>query len=250
MGHSIWIDDKNTFDDFSLVPVTRPVVNPPEVVTVYVDAYSTDGPLDLSEAITGRQMYKSRTGNWEFHIRNYREGWDTICHRLANYIHGRRVRVRLEDDNGYYYLGRLELDAYSSAPAIKVNYTLEPYKYDICSANEPWLWDLFNFETGIIREYGCSTEAAVAGVMEPLTVNGSNSLVITIEPSMRPCPILVHVEDGADITVAVNDGQAYGVSIGTNNLTDASGVVCDDRSVTLKFSGHGSVWIEFRGGWL
>lgn len=251
MGHSIWIDDKNTFTDFSIVPVTRPVVNMPEAVTVYVDTHGFDGPLDLSEAVAGRMVYGSRTGSWDFQVKNYTDSWDVISHRLANYTHGRRVKVRLEDDPEFYYLGRLELDTFSSAPDIRINYTLEPYKYDLYSANEPWLWDPFSFETGVIREYGCAAADAVTGVTGPLTVNGNDSVTVTVEPSSRPAPILVHVETGTDITVKINSGTyAHVIGVGTTNLTDATGILFADDAVTLKFSGHGTVWVEYRGGWL
>ena len=37
MYHSIIISGKNTYDEWGLVPMSRPVVNPPTVKTTYVD---------------------------------------------------------------------------------------------------------------------------------------------------------------------------------------------------------------------
>ena len=229
MGHSIWIDDKDIFEDFSLVPVTRPVVNEPETITKYVDVYGVDGPLDLSEALTGQMMYKNRKGTWEFHIKNYSDSWDNIIHRLANYIHGRRVVVRLEDDAWYYYMGRLELDKFSSAPDVKINYNLEPYKYEP-STFQDWLWDPFNFENGIIREY------------KNLTVD--NSLVLTVPGSSRPCIPIITCSTAMTVTY---QNHAYSLNAGDNRVT---GILIGSDEETLTFSGSGTVSVDYRGGWL
>lgn len=279
MHHSIWINDKNTFDDFSIIPITRPVVNEPEPITVYVDVHGTDGPLDLSEALTGMTLYKNRTGSWDFHIKNYRLSWDAICHNLSNYFHGKRMKVILEDDRDYYYMGRLELDKFSAPPKISIKYNLEPYKYEICSGNEPWLWDPFSFETGIIRNYG-GPEVIVNGdgtitevppivergytIMGPLVVDGDNSLKIEYQDirTERPVPIIIYVfqDSQNDMSVKLGGGStSYPLEVGKlNNLTAMLAADLSNprfgyigrEGKTFVFSGHGGVYIKFQGGWL
>ena len=54
MYHSITIGTKNTWDDWHLIPKSRPLVNPPSVKTNVVDIPGGDGALDLSTALSGR----------------------------------------------------------------------------------------------------------------------------------------------------------------------------------------------------
>ena len=46
MYHSITIGSKNTWDDWYLIPSSRPVVNPPKPKTKYIDIPGADGHLD------------------------------------------------------------------------------------------------------------------------------------------------------------------------------------------------------------
>ena len=58
MYHSITIGDKNTWDDWHLIPTTRPLFAPPGVKKNIVSIPGGDGSLDLTEALTGRPTYK------------------------------------------------------------------------------------------------------------------------------------------------------------------------------------------------
>ena len=48
MYHSITIGDKNTWDDWHLIPATRPLFNPPTVKENMVNIPGGDGVLDLT----------------------------------------------------------------------------------------------------------------------------------------------------------------------------------------------------------
>ena len=50
--HSIIIGDKNTYDDWHIVPTTRPVVNTPEIDDQYV-SIPAGGELDYTDVLTG-----------------------------------------------------------------------------------------------------------------------------------------------------------------------------------------------------
>ena len=62
MYHSITLGTKNTWDDWHLIPTSRPVVNPPSVKTNMIEIPGGDGVLDLTTALAGRVLYKNRTG--------------------------------------------------------------------------------------------------------------------------------------------------------------------------------------------
>ena len=68
MYHSITIGDKNTWDDWKMIPSSRPVVAPPVEKVVSVDVPGRDGTTYLSNSLTGYPVFKSREGTWEFYL--------------------------------------------------------------------------------------------------------------------------------------------------------------------------------------
>lgn len=134
MYHSIIFGNKkNTWDDWHLVPKSRPVVNPPKVKTNYVDIPGSNGSLDLTEAITSEPVYEDRTGNWTFIVVNGYGDWVTRQSDIINFLHGKRMKVVLEDDPDYYYEGRLTLETWTSNndgtwSDVTIGYVLDPYK--------------------------------------------------------------------------------------------------------------------------
>ena len=233
MYHSIKIGNKDLFADFGLVPVARPVVAMPKPKTSYVDVSGVDGALDLSETLAGMMLYANREGTWEFMAANRYRDPKARLHELSNFLHGRYMRVILEDDPGYYYMGRLtvrpgKLDR--GFLRVTIAYNLEPYKYELTSSTEDWLWDPFSFETGIIREYGS------------LTVDGT--LAVTVAGSARPS--IPTITCSAAMTVAYK-GTTYNLAAGANRLTD---IVIGENEAVMTFTGSGTVSIDYRGGWL
>lgn len=146
----------NTWDDWHLVPTSRPVFSPPKPKTSYVDIPGADGRIDLSDALTGYPVYDNREGSIEFIVMNgYRSSWASGYSKFSNWLHGQKVRVVLDDDPSYFYEGRMDINDWKSNndgtwSNITFNYNLKPYKYGIHLSTEDWLWDPFNFETDVI----------------------------------------------------------------------------------------------------
>lgn len=73
--HSITIGDdahgyKNTWDDWHLVPASRPLIAPPPIKSSYLDLVGGDGFIDMTESLTGKTTYGNRSGSWEFIVIN------------------------------------------------------------------------------------------------------------------------------------------------------------------------------------
>lgn len=229
---SIQFDDIDTWETYQLVPTSRPDVNPPAAKTNYIDVYSPDGALDLSTALTGFMLFDNRKGSWEFYTRNRAMPWEVLYHRLLNELHGRSFRVKLSQQPDFYYIGRIFVKDPKS-PKTHTNptleYFLEPYKYELTTSLEPWLWDPFNFETGIIRDYS------------GLTVDGT--LALFIPASSRP--YIPTITASAAMTVETG-GETYQLAAGENRITE----ILIDKDTTLTFSGSGTVSVEYQGAWL
>lgn len=157
MYHSVTFGSMNSFSDWHLVPDGRPVIAMPEPKIVTVDIPGRNGILDLSESIRKFPVYSNRSGSLKFHVLNDKGiGWQELYRQIANYVHGRRMNVYLEDEPEWYYTGRVNVASWTSNndgtwSDIEFNYDLEPFKYYYhTTINDGWLWDPFNFFSGYI----------------------------------------------------------------------------------------------------
>lgn len=133
MYHSITIGEKNTWDNWHLIPSPRPVINPAPLNEKYVEVPGRSGAIDLTEAMTGSPTYGNRTGQWEFYVMHeyWPGGWADAYSTIMQYVHGKRFRVVMEDDPNYYYEGRISVNNWSSPKdysKITLSYNLDPYK--------------------------------------------------------------------------------------------------------------------------
>lgn len=154
MYHSVTFGDKNTWDDWRLVPSSRPLFNPPAQKVKTLDIPGGDGTIDLSQALTGYPVYQNRVGSIEFVVMNDFKPWHTAYSDIMDYLHGQSMRAILEDDPEYFYEGRFTVNAWRSEKdwsRIVIDYDVGPYKWSVLSSIDDWLWDPFNFQNGVIR---------------------------------------------------------------------------------------------------
>jgi hypothetical protein len=208
-------------------------VQPPDVRETYIDIAGMDGELDLSEVLTGYPSYGSRDAKWEFTVID-RSQWDSVYSRLMNEIHGRRMYVILDEDSKYYYTGRLKVDSFKSkknTATIVIDGYLDPYKISYAEDSENWLWDPFNFETDVARDYS------------GLVVNGSATYTI-VGSRMPQTPKFKASATG--MTVSINGSNPYELS--TDYRTPEGFPSLRDREYQMTFSGNGTVNIQFEIG--
>ena len=234
MIHSVTFGDKNTWDDWHLIPKSRPVFNPPPAKTTYVEIPGGDGILDLTTALTGRTLYKNRTGSMEFYVENGFKDWTVLYSEIMAYLHGQKLKAILADDPAFYYEGRFTINRWKSDPQrsiITIDYDVGPYKLNGIGSDEEWLWDTFNFETDTIRYY------------KNLSVHDS-LYIIVIGDAMPICPVIEASISGMTVTV---EGITYELKKGINMIDD---IVISDGENLFVFTGNGVITIRYRGGLL
>lgn len=225
---------KHTWRDWKIVPTSRPVFSPPTVKKVQVDIPGADGILDMTESLTGEVQYNNRTGSIEFQVEN-KSSWYDVYSDILDYLHGQQMRAVLDDEHAYYYIGRFSINEWKSdkyRSKIVMDYDVEPYKMEAFSSLEDWEWDLFSFETGIIREY------------KNLRVDESLTFVIEGRRKSVIPAFIVASDDGTGLKVKFN-GVNYDLPDGTTRVVN---IVTKSRKNTLVFSGNGTVSIDYRGG--
>lgn len=131
----------NTWNDWHLVPTERPTVKPPEPKYSYTEIQASDGKLDSTDFPNGYPSYNNRTGSWEFYVMNslgdlntYYGTWYDRYSKIMNTIQGREVKVYLDDQPDYYYVGRIHVSDHKPERTwskITIDYDLFPYKYSV-----------------------------------------------------------------------------------------------------------------------
>ena len=136
-SHSISFMDssgniKNTWDDWQLIPTKKPTVAMPGFASNYVDIPGRNGSIDISNYLTGGPSYSDRSGSWEFRmIGTTTENWDERINRIAQFLHGKQMKIILKDDPMYYFEGRIsfsEKNTDDPTPKITFSYRVGPFK--------------------------------------------------------------------------------------------------------------------------
>lgn len=226
---NVRIGDKYTFNDWGL-KLSSMTIEFPETKKNLVNIPGADGSIDLTEAL-GDVAYKNRQLEFVFDALGAYENWHVLCTDIADYLHGRTMKIILDTDPYYYYLGRLDLETEKTDDTIHeivLSGEVDPYKYELQSSMEDWLWGPFNFRTGIIRNY------------KNLNVNGSR----TVNIIGRRKPIVPTIISDADMTVAFN-GKTYRVRAGEQKIYR---ILIREGNNYLTFSGKGTISIDYRGG--
>ena len=227
----------HTLNDWGLYVVNTDYIKEPKQVKNLVYIPGRDGYLDMSENVAGRIIYSSREINIQLQGIRAKKQWDSEVSLFRNKINGRICRFIFDNDKAWFWRGRVNISDFSSLLKIgSLNISMpeaEPYKYSINTSSDPWLWDPFDFENGIITQ------------IDEITVSGSRTVTIPAG-YMYTSPTFVC----SNIT-----SSPFKVSDGTTEITLVAGSNRDprikvngDEDVTLTFTGSGKVQIVYRGG--
>lgn len=104
---------------------------PPDPVTKTVEVPGRDGELDFTEALDGRVHYKPRKISMEFYCFGEDEELPELERDCINTLHGKKMRIYLDADPEYYYLGRLSVSwKYGeNLDTVSIEAECDPYKY-------------------------------------------------------------------------------------------------------------------------
>lgn len=240
MYHSITYGEKNTWDDWHLLPSTRPLFNPPPTKTKQVDIPGANGSIDLTESLTGYPVYENRTGSTEFYVANGYQDWNVLYSEIMGYLHGKEMKAYLEDDPYFYYVGRFEVNQWKSDKywsIITIDYDVYPYKKEPYESGEDWLWDPFPFEYGIARDYG----GFEIDKERTITIVGRQ------EPVMPFFVATVTSGDNIKMTTDRND-KTY--SLSNRSYMAFPELIISTEPIEFTFKGYGTVEIQYQGGML
>lgn len=220
---------KNSYDDFGLI-LTDKDIGFPEPKLEEVDVIGADGVIDLSEILNDDIKYKTRKLQFTFTVLKGNKYWASTVADVANYLHGKKLRIQMDFDPAYYYTGRCKINSFKTSKrlcTITIDAECEPYRLDINGNGEKWLWDTFSFQNGFIR-------------VNTVTVNGSLQVNLQnqrkiVSPTFTCSTAMTVTFDGVTYNLPKGKTQVLGIRLqyGTNYVT---------------FKGNGTVKIEYQGG--
>lgn len=220
----------NTFKDFHLL-IQSLIIPTAEIREEIEEVPGTSDILDYTEALTGDVNYNRRTIPIELAGIKYRREFLSIHSQFQNKLHGKKVKMIFSEEPSFYWIGRVsvgDVDPYGILRSINIEVQVDPYKYEINSSADDWLWDPFSFVDGIINE------------CKDLSVNGA----LEVSIYGRRKHVIPKIICDRNMAVIFNN-VTYNLSAGTNEVLDIEILEGENK---LKFEGNGIVSIDYRGG--
>lgn len=217
--------------------MTKMYISMPKPNTSYLSIPARSGALDMSDVTAGYTTYADRTGvKLEFETEGGYEDWEVVKFNIARHIHGKKVKLIFDNDKAYYYVARLEVDSKKSDEvlhSVVLQGRTEPFKYDVLASDQEWEWDVFDFETGVIRE------------LSDIEINSGNRIVTIFGGCYPTAPEFVVTESNG--LRVVYDGKNYELPVGIARFPQ---IKVGEEDVTLPFDGTGRLAIRYRGAYL
>lgn len=230
ISNGVTINGKHSYDDYGLI-LTSKTISAPEAQIKKVDVPGRNGQIDFSEVLTGDVRYNNRTISMTFHTNKKPLEWADFISELRNEIQEIKTRIIFDDDLAFYWYGRVNIEFSNSGNQGTVNMTadVDPYKYNITTSEDNWLWDPFDFETGVINNY------------KDIEVTGTYSVDLECSGKVQTPIIIV----SAQMTATLDNTTTVTLNPGQNVVYD---FVLDKGNHTMEFVGTGTVSIIYRGG--
>jgi len=200
----------HSYRDLNLI-LSKKEIGAPPVKENKLEIGGADGSIDLTE-VFGRPNYGDVTHKFTFTSITRNDSL-TKYSMVKNALHGQKLRIILDDDPGFYYVGRCYVSSYTDEKGIgtiTVDCDCEPYKYKLS-------------KTVVTR--------AIDGTETITLTNGRKRAVPTITTT-------------AAMTIAFGDG-VWTNSAGSYILPDLE-LVQGDNVVTV--TGTGSITFAWQEG--
>ena len=124
--------DYHSYDDLHLI-LNSKEIGAPQVKTQKINIDGADSALDLTEFF-GDVKYEDVTHRFNFSTIVPQADFLSLYSTIKNALHGRKMRIVLDDDPHFYYFGRLSVSKFTNEKnigIISVDADCEPYKYKL-----------------------------------------------------------------------------------------------------------------------
>ena len=201
----------HSFNAFQLILGAK-TIGTPSPKTEAIDIPGGDGVLDLTEFF-GETKYSNRNLSFEFSSVVIPEDFMSLFSMVQNALHGKKMKITLDDDPGWFYMGRISVSEWKvdrNIGKLVVDCDCEPYKYQISPT--------------VITK----------------AISGTSS--INLPNSRKRVVPEVKVTSGSGLTVTFGSGSVWTLASGSYLLPELE-LVEGDNPVTV--SGTGSITFTY-----
>lgn len=120
----------HSFENLSLI-LNSKEIGSPAIKTVKIDINGADGELDLTDFF-GEPKYENVTHKFNFSTIVPQAQFLSLFSAVKDAVHGKKMRVILDDDPRFYYIGRLSVSSFTNEKnigIISIEADCDPYKY-------------------------------------------------------------------------------------------------------------------------
>lgn len=120
----------HSYDDLHLILKSKEI-GAPQVKTQKINIEGADSALDLTEFF-GDVKYEDVTHRFNFSTIVSQADFLSLYSTIKNALHGRKMRIILDDDPLFYWIGRLSVSKFTNEKnigIISIEADCEPYKY-------------------------------------------------------------------------------------------------------------------------
>ncbi len=131
MANGVKFGDKHSINDWNLLLVSKNIESP-KIKKIEVEIPGSDSVKDLTD-VFGIKYY-NRDLIFDFDIFSDYSNWWELHKDISNYLHGKKLKITLDQDNQYYYYGRCEISSFSNTKNvahISILCNCEPYKFKL-----------------------------------------------------------------------------------------------------------------------
>lgn len=119
----------HSYNDFQLILASK-TIGTPSPKTETIDIPGGDGVLDLTDFF-GETKYNNRNLSFEFSSVVNPSEFMSLFSTVQNALHGKKMKITLDDDPGWYYIGRISVSEWKADRNIgklTIDCDCEPYK--------------------------------------------------------------------------------------------------------------------------
>lgn len=210
----ITFGDLHSYKDLSLI-LTSKTIGSPQAKTNTVDIPGGDGSIDLTDYF-GEIYYYNRTLTFEFSTIIPQKDFLELFSKIQNALHGKKIKVILDEDDEFYYYGRISVDEWKSNKRIGkivIEVDAEPYKYKV-------------YKTSIIQD--------VSGTAEAVLVNLKKSVVPKITTT-------------SDVTIVLGNTE-FTLGAGTYEPENIPEFILKEGNNIITITGTSIVTFEYQEG--
>jgi len=122
----------HSFRAWRLLLAEKPVIKTPEPDLKLIKVPGSNIILDLTETLSGEVTYGQGEIHCKFLTMEESETWPKLLSEIKNAIHGKRMKIVMDNDPDYYYIGRVlvgEFEPEKKIAVLTITALVEPHKY-------------------------------------------------------------------------------------------------------------------------